>query len=77
MNAADKPLQKDLSFWIVAVVLVGAATAAQLYFGVPWFAQRLAQVRPAPRSLTSAAATTRPPPVPPQDGEINKRVKTP
>lgn len=51
MNAANnKPLHKDPSFWIVAVVLVGAASAAQLYFGVPWFSQRLAQMQPAPRS---------------------------
>lgn len=50
-NAVDKPLQRDPSFWIVAVVLVGAATALQLYFGVPWFQQRLALVKPAPRSL--------------------------
>jgi hypothetical protein len=37
MNAVNKPLHKDLSFWIVAVVLVGAASAAQLYYGIPWF----------------------------------------
>lgn len=50
MNTANnKPLHKDLSFWIVAVVLVGTASAAQLYFGIPWFSQRLAQARPAPR----------------------------
>ncbi len=49
-NAPVRPLHKDVSFWIVAVVLVGAASAAQLYFGVPWFSQRLALVQPAPRS---------------------------
>jgi hypothetical protein len=52
MAAPAKPLHKDLSFWVVAVVLVGAASATQLYFGVPWFSQRLAQARPAPRSAS-------------------------
>ena len=50
MKAANKPLHKDLSFWIVAVVLVGATSAAQLYFGVPWFTERLALAQPAPHS---------------------------
>ena len=56
MSDVDKPLHKDLSFWIVAVTLVGAATATQLYFGLPWFSQRLAQSRPAPRSVQSDQA---------------------
>jgi uncharacterized protein (TIGR03435 family) len=58
MNAANKPLHKDFSFWIVAVVLVGAASATQLYFGLPWFTQRLAQVQPAPRSGLPVRADT-------------------
>lgn len=53
MSDVNKPLHKDLSFWIVAVTLVGAATATQLYFGLPWFSQRLAQSRPAPRPVQS------------------------
>src|ERR1035437_6289038 len=57
MNA-PKPLHKDLSFWIVAVVLVGAASAAQLYFGVPRFTQRLALAQPAPRSGQMVRADT-------------------
>jgi len=57
MNA-PKPLHKDLSFWIVAMVLVGAASATQLYFGIPWFTQRLAQVQPAPRSGQMVRADT-------------------
>ena len=57
MNA-PKPLHKDLSFWIVAVVLVGAASATQLYFGIPWFTQRLVQVQPAPRSGQPVRADT-------------------
>jgi uncharacterized protein (TIGR03435 family) len=60
MNAANKPLQKDPSFWIVAVTLVGAATVAQLYFGIPWFTQRLARARPAPRTVQSQPDVARP-----------------
>lgn len=56
MNATNQPLHKDPSFWIVAVVLVGAASATQLYFGVPWFSQRLAQAQPAPRSVQPVQA---------------------
>ena len=59
MKAANKPLHKDLSFWIVAVVLAGAASATQLYFGVPWFSQRLAQARPAPRPAPQVQTETR------------------
>ncbi len=51
MNAQDKPLHKDPSFWIVAVVLVSAASATQLYYGIPWFTQRLLQAQSAPRSM--------------------------
>ena len=57
MNAVNKPLHKDLSFWIVAVVLVSAASATQLYYGIPWFNQRLAQARPAPRSVQAMTVT--------------------
>ncbi|HEX9045681.1 MAG TPA: hypothetical protein VF988_01530 [Verrucomicrobiae bacterium] len=60
MSAVNKPLHKDLSFWIVAVTLVGAATATQLYFGIPWFADRLAQAQPAPRCLKMPSAQVTP-----------------
>ena len=60
MNAANKPLHKDPSFWIVAVTLLGAATVAQLYFGIPWFTQRLALARPAPRTVASQPDVVRP-----------------
>jgi len=50
MSAVNQPIHKDVSFWIVAVTLVGAATAVQLYFGLPWFSQKYAQSQPAPRS---------------------------
>ena len=38
----SKPLHKDRSFWIVVVTVLVAVNAAQLYFTVPWFKQRLA-----------------------------------
>jgi len=46
----SKPLHKDPSFWIVVVTLVGAANLAQIYFGVPWFQEKLRAARPAPRA---------------------------
>jgi uncharacterized protein (TIGR03435 family) len=46
----NKPLHKDPSFWIVAVVLVVAADVAQFYFGFPWFTEKIAAMRPAPRT---------------------------
>lgn len=46
----SKPLHKDISFWTVAIVLVGAANILQLSHGIPWFKQRLADSKPAPRS---------------------------
>lgn len=58
MNVPNKPLHKDISFWIVAVVLVGAASATQLYFGIPWFTQRLAQVQPAPHLVSDVPRNT-------------------
>ena len=45
----NKPLHKDLSFWIVAITLVGAANVAQINFGVPWLREKMAASRPAPR----------------------------
>jgi len=62
MAAVNKPLQKDPSFWIVAVVLVGAAVASQLYFGIPWFAQRLEQSRLAPRIMPLSPEVSTPVP---------------
>lgn len=55
-SAAGKPLHKDLSFWIVAVTLVGAATGIQLYFGLPWFSQKYLQAHHAPRSVRNMNA---------------------
>lgn len=46
----NKPLHKDPSFWIVAVVLVVAANVAQFYFGFPWFTEKITAMRPAPRT---------------------------
>jgi uncharacterized protein (TIGR03435 family) len=46
----NKPLHKDLSFWIVVVTLVGAADVAQLYFGLPWFKERILAAQPAART---------------------------
>ena len=55
----NKPLHKDPSFWIVAVTLVVAADAAQFHFGSLWFAQKLAQRKPAPRvALNSSTGPT-------------------
>lgn len=46
----DKPLHKDLSFWIVAVVALGFANVAQLSIALPWFKAKVVAMRPAPRS---------------------------
>jgi len=53
----NKPLHKDLSFWIVAVVLVVAANLTQLYFAVPWFAGKIVQMRHAPRITPQARSS--------------------
>jgi uncharacterized protein (TIGR03435 family) len=45
----SKPLHKDISFWIVVVTLVGAADVAQIYFGLPWFKNRILAAQPAAR----------------------------
>jgi uncharacterized protein (TIGR03435 family) len=50
----SKPLHKDLSFWIVVVTLVGAADVAQLYFGLPWFKDKIVAAQPAPRTENPA-----------------------
>jgi len=50
----SKPLHKDLSFWIVVVTLVGAADVAQLYFGLPWFKDKIISAQPAARTVNPA-----------------------
>lgn len=49
----SKPLHKDISFWIVTLTLLGAADVVQIKFGLPWFANRLASMKPAPRVALS------------------------
>jgi uncharacterized protein (TIGR03435 family) len=53
-NRTSKVLHKDLSFWIVIVTLVGAADVPQVYFGFPWFQEKLLASRPALRTDGSA-----------------------
>lgn len=50
----NKPLHKDPSFWIVAVVLVVAADLTQLRYGVPWFLNKVMQMQSAPRMTPQA-----------------------
>jgi hypothetical protein len=50
----NKPLHKDPSFWIVAIVALGFANAGQLSLAVPWFKEKLLAMRPAPRTPLSA-----------------------
>jgi uncharacterized protein (TIGR03435 family) len=45
----NKPLHKDPSFWIVAIVALGFANVAQLSLALPWFKQKLLAMQPAPR----------------------------
>lgn len=50
----NKPLLKDPSFWIVVITLVGAVNLAQLYYGLPWLAEKWQASRPAPRIRQAA-----------------------
>jgi uncharacterized protein (TIGR03435 family) len=45
----NKPLHKDLSFWIVAATLLVVANAVQYQYGFPWFIKKVADMKPAPR----------------------------
>ena len=45
----NKPLHKDPSFWIVAVVSLGFAVWGQWTVGAPWVTARLKEMKPAER----------------------------